>query len=223
MFMWTFKGHIRGGVAAALLVLMGCAGGQEHLSPGVDPVPRIVTVTSGGVPVNIAAPEGFCVDRATIDENPRGVFMFLSDCHIMENGRGARTPITAILTASVSPSGLPGVEQGLQPALTALARFLETPVGTFTLSKSNVEGSVTILESKQSERALYLLIEDRAYNTQAGASQRFWRAFSEVNGRLVALSVTGYSQNDPDEERALRIIRAFMQTTLDANQVMAAN
>ena len=218
--MRTFKGHIRGGYLAALsLILIGCAGGQEHLSPGIDPVPRAVTVSSADIPVVIAAPQGFCVDRATIDENPQGVFMFLSDCHIRENGRGARTPITAILTASVSPSGLPGVEQGLKPALTALAQFLNTPVGAFSLSKSNVEGAANILESKQSERALYLLIHDTAFNDQAGASNRFWRAFTEINGRLVALSVTGYNGNDPDEERALRIIRAFMQTTLDANMV----
>ena len=217
--MRTFKGHIRGGVTAALLVLIGCAGGQEHLAPGIDPVPRAVTISSADVPIVIAAPEGFCVDRATIDDNPQGVFMFLSDCHIRANGRGARTPISAILTASVSPSGLPGVEQGLQPALTALAGFLDTPVGAFSLSKSNVEGAATILESKQSDRALYLLIHDAAFNGQAGASNRFWRAFTEINGRLVALSVTGYNGDDPDEERALRIIRAFMQTTLDANMV----
>ncbi len=222
MSMRTFKGQIRGGAVAALLVLIGCAGGQEHLSPGIDPVPRAVSVTAGGAPLTIAAPQGFCVDRATIDENPNGVFMFLSDCHIQENGRGARTPITAILTASVSPTGLPGVEQGLKPALTALARFLETPVGTFTLSKSNVEGAVSILQSKQSERALYLLIEDAAFVDDAGASNRFWRAFTEVNGRLVALSVTGYKDNDPEEERALRIIRAFMQATLDANQMVVS-
>lgn len=218
--MRTFKGHFRGGLLAALsLILLNCAGGQEHLAPGPDPVPRAVSVIAGDTSVVIAAPEGFCVDRATIDENSQGVFMFLSDCHIQANGRSARKPISAILTASVSPSGLPGVEQGLQPALTALARFLDTPVGAFSLSKSNIEGATTILESKQSERALYLLIHDAAHTDQAGASNRFWRAFTEINGRLVALSVTGYNSNDPDEERALRIIRAFMQTTLDANSV----
>ena len=218
--MWTFKGQIRGGYLAALsLILIGCAGGQEHLSPGLDPVPRAVTISSADVPIVIAAPQGFCVDRATIDEAPQGVFMFLSDCHIRDNGRGARTPITAILTAGISPTGLPGVEQGLKPALTALAEFLNTPVGAFSMSKSNVEGAATILQSKQSERALYLLIHDAAYNDQAGASNRFWRAFTEINGRLVSLSVTGYNGNDPDEERALRIIRTFMQTTLDANMV----
>lgn len=218
--MWTCRTYLKGGYFAALsLILFGCDGGQEHLSPGVDPVPRAVTVSSANVPIIIAAPQGFCVDRATIDESPQGVFMFLSDCHIRENGRGARTPITAILTASVSPSGLPGVEQGLQPALTALSQFLDTPVGAFSLSKSNIEGAASILESKQSDRALYLLINDAAFNDQAGASNRFWRAFTEINGRLVALSVTGYNGNDTDEERALRIIRAFMQTTLDANVV----
>ncbi len=208
---------------AALLVftavLAGCAGlptsdGQMFPSP----IPQSVVVTAGGVDVVIAAPPGFCVDRPTIDENPRGVFMFLSDCRRVEaTGQMGRMPISALLTASVSPTGLAGSENGLKPALAALGEFLASPVGLFSMGKSNVDGAVSIIKAKQSDVALYILLEDSAFTDEAGASNRYWRAFTEINGRLVALSVTGYAKNDKEEERALRIIRAFMQATRDAN------
>lgn len=218
--MLIFRTIIKGAALVALSVLVaGCASDSAGINPFANPVPQAVNVTAGDVPIVVAAPPGFCVDRATIEENPGGVFMFLSDCHVPENGVGTRTPITAILTATISPTGLPGVEAGLQPALTSLSQFLETPVGLFSMGKNQVEGAVSILEAKQSERALYLLIEDAAFSDDAGASNRFWRAFTEIKGRLVALSVTGYARNDTEEARALRIIRAFMQVTIDSNAV----
>ncbi len=222
--MLTFKAIIKGAALVALSVLVaGCASNSAGINPFANPIPQAVNVTAGDTHIVVAAPPGFCVDRATIEENPGGVFMFLSDCHVPEGGTGARTPITAILTATISPTGLPGVEAGLKPALTSLSQFLESPVGLFSMGKSQVEGAVSILEAKQSERALYLLIEDTAFNDNAGASNRFWRAFTEIRGRLVALSVTGYARNDTDEARALRIIRAFMQVTIDANAIVAVN
>lgn len=204
----------------ATTLVISCTGGPTNIGPlGENPIPQSVTVKAGNIPVTVTAPQGFCVDRATIDENPRGVFMFLSDCgRSKTTGRSTRRPITAILTASISPSGLIGREKGLDAALKDLGNFLATPVGLFSMSKSNVDGATTIIKAKRSDRALYILVQDDAYSDEAGASKRFWRAFSEVNGRLVALSVTGYSKNDPNEERSLRIIRAFMQAMLDSNE-----
>lgn len=222
--MLIFKTLLKGAALVALSAFVaGCASNSAGVNPFANPIPQAVNVTAGGTPIVVAAPPGFCVDRATIEENSGGAFMFLSDCHVPEDGIGARTPITAILTATISPTGLPGVEAGLKPALTSLSQFLESPVGLFSMGKSQVENAVSIIEAKQSERALYLLIEDTAFSDDAGASNRFWRAFTEIKGRLVALSVTGYARNDVDEARALRIIRAFMQITIDANTIPATN
>ncbi len=216
--MLTFKStFIQATIIALTFSLYGCADAPNPLT-GLTPIPRAVTVNAGEVAVVIAAPPGFCVDRATIDENPRGAFMFLSDCHTNSStGQVARTPISAILTASISPTGMVGRESGVKPALSALGAFLASPVGLFSMGKSNVDRAVKILKAKQSDVALYLLVQDSAFQDDAGASNRYWRAFSEINGRLVALSVTGYTKNDPDEARALLIIRAFMQQILDAN------
>lgn len=212
------KSLINGVALAFLTVLIACTGGEQDSASGPTPIPKAVRVSAGGVELVIASPNGFCIDRATIAENSRGTFMFLSDCRVVAStGKAGRVPISAILTASISPTGLVGSEYGMQPALSALKQFLTTPVGAFTLSKSHVDGSTRILQTKQTDAALYLLVEDTAFDGSAGLSNRYWRAFTEVNGRLVALSVTGYSDSDPEEERSLRIIRGFVQSIIDAN------
>lgn len=215
--MRIYKTLIKGAALLALSgALLGCVEGPTTLGP--TPIPKAVSVTAGGTPLVIAAPNGFCVNRATVDENGRGAFMFLTDCRVIdEAGTTARVPISAILTASISPTGLVGSEQGMTPALNSLKGFLATPLGTFTLGKSNVEGAVSILSAKQSEVALYLLVQDTAFTDDAGASSRYWRAFTEMNGRLVALSVTGYAKNDREEARSLRIIREFVEAIVISN------
>ncbi len=215
--MRTFNILTKGAALVALSIVVACTTVQDT-GTGPTPIPKAVQVSAGDVPVVIAAPGGFCINRATIAENANGAFMFLSDCRVLaDTGAASRVPISAILTASISPTGLAGSENGMKPALSALGQFLATPVGAFSLGKSQVNGAVSILETKQTDTALYLLVEDRAFHDDAGVSNRYWRAFTEVNGRLVALSVTGYSDVDPEEKRSLRIIRDFMQAIVDAN------
>ena len=207
----------KGAALAALTLLFACSNVQQD-GTGPTPIPKAVRVTAGNIDLVVAAPNGFCIDRATIDENSRGTFMFLSDCRVVAStGKAGRVPISSILTASISPTGLVGSEHGMKPALAALGQFLSTPVGAFTLSKSHVDGATSILQIKQTDVALYLLVEDIAFDGSAGVSSRYWRAFTEINGRLVALSVTGYSDADPEEARSLRIIRGFVQAIIDAN------
>ncbi len=216
--MRTFKTLTKGAALVALSVVVACTGVVQDTATGPTPIPKAVLVSAGDVAVVIAAPDGFCIDRATITENTNGAFMFLSDCRVVAStGKAARVPISYILTSSISPTGLAGSENGMKPALEALGQFLATPVGVFTLGKSHVVGAVSILQTKQTNTALYLLVEDKEFSDDAGVSSRYWRAFTEVNGRLVALSVTGYSGSDPEEKRGLRIIRAFMQAVVDAN------
>ena len=218
--MRIFNRLTRGAALVALFAVFACTGVQQNGATGPTPIPKAVRVVAGDVEVVIASPNGFCIDRATIDENSRGTFMFLSDCRVVAGtGKAARMPISTILTASISPTGLAGSENGMKPALNALGQFLATPVGVFTLGKSHVNGAISVLQAKQTDTALYLLVEDKAFTDSTGVSNRYWRAFTEVNGRLVGLSVTGYSDSDPEEARSLRIIRAFVQAIVDANAV----
>ncbi len=177
-------------------------------------------VKVGGQEVVIQGPPGFCIDERLVDEARVGAFVFLSDCAVNPEATGptiARVPISAVLTASVSNKGLPGSENGLTAGLAQLQSFLETPFGQLTLSKSRDPRTLTVLSITRTDKAVFAFVEDLTQTTRTGESPRFWRAFTEVGGRLVALSATGYNASDPEQERIRRIIGAFVDSMHLAN------
>lgn len=174
---------------------------------------RAMTVDTAGQAVVIQGPAGFCIDERTVDETRTGAFVFLSDCAANPNGGAAtiaRVPISAVLTASVSNSGLPG-------SLAALQTFLETPIGQLSLGKSGNPRTITVLLMERTETAVFAYVEDTTVTTSTGESPRYWRAFTEVNGRLLALSATGYDRYDPEQLRIKRIIEEFVESLHTAN------
>ena len=176
-------------------------------------------VNAGGVDVVVVGPAGFCVDERLVDEARVGAFIFLSDC-AANPGEGpsiARVPISAVLTASISNRGLPGAEESMSAALAQLKSFLETPVGQLTLSKSRNPATLKVISITRTDNAIYAYIEDRTPTTHTGESPRFWRAFTEVNGRLAALSATGYNATDPEQARIKSILEAFVAALHAAN------
>ena len=199
---------------ALLAFLAACA-----FSP-TEGIMHARVVKAGGVDITVAGPTGFCIDERLVDEARVGAFIFLSDCAANPAAEGptiARVPISAVLTASISNKGLPGAEAGTGTALAELQRFLETPFGLLTLSKSHDPEAVTLLSIARTDDAVYAFIEDLGQTTRTGESPRFWRAFTEVNGRLAALSATGYNAADPDQERTKRILEAFVAAMQAAN------
>lgn len=180
------------------------------------------SVRAGGVDINVSGPVGFCVDEHTTEQNRVGAFVFLSDCAQRSGDAGptiASVPISAVLTAAISPSGLVGsVEHGVAGALGDLEAFLRTPLGTVTLGKGRDPSAVSIIDSFTTENALFILVQDSSARTTTGESPRYWRAFTEVNGRLAALSITGFSAADPNEARTRAIALAFVNAMQSANR-----
>lgn len=201
-----------------LLMLIPFVAACAH-SP-TEGITRARVVSAGGTDVTVAGPQGFCIDERLVDEARTGAFVFLSDCASNPETGGptiARVPISAVLTASVSNNGLPGAEAGRAAALGQLQAFLETPYGQLTLSKSHNPATLTLLSMSRTNNAVYAYIEDLTQTTRTGESPRFWRAFTEVNGRLAALSATGYNAADPEQARIKRILEAFVAAMQAAN------
>ncbi|MCF6306261.1 MAG: hypothetical protein L3J33_12940 [Rhodobacteraceae bacterium] len=201
-----------------LVLTIGAVLSACGFSP-TEGIHREITVKSGGATVVIAGPAGFCIDERTVDQSRAGAFVFLSDCAMTENSGPtiARVPISAVLTASVSNSGLPGVEQGLDGALADLQGFLETPIGQVSLGKSGNMNTISVLSLSRTENAVIAFVEDTTITSTTAESPRFWRAFTEIGGRLVALSATGYNRNDPEQERIGQIMMAFIASLHTAN------
>ena len=180
---------------------------------------RARVVNAGGVDVVITGPDGFCIDERLVDEARVGAFIFLSDC-AANPGEGpsiARVPISTVLTASISNKGLPGSEESMPAALTQLKSFLETPFGQLTLSKSRNPETLNVISITRTDNAVYAFVEDRTPTTHTGESPRFWRAFTEVNGRLAALSATGYNAADADQAPTKAVLEAFVAALHAAN------
>ena len=180
------------------------------------------TVVAGGVPVVVAGPAGFCIDAHTAEQNRAGAFVILYDCGQTEAGRAtiADVPLSAVLVAAVSPSGLLGArERGTGGALADLEAFLRSPAGLPSLGKGRVPGAVSILRSYRRNDALYILVQDLAAPTGAGLSPRYWRAFAEVNGRLTSLSANALANADTGEAQARTLAEAFVAAMQAANAV----
>ena len=96
------------------------------------------------------------------------------------------------MTASVSTGGFAGEGDTAAGSLEDLAEFAETREGRTVLGRSGQPDRVRILNTQLSGDVLYVLVEDRGAQPIAGIDRQFWRAFLEVNGRLVALSVLGF-------------------------------
>lgn len=188
------------------------------MSP-TEGIMRSRVVNAGGVDITVAGPPGFCIDERLVDEARVGAFVFLSDC-AANPGEGpsiARVPISAVLTASISNKGLPGSEAGMSAALKQLEAFLNTPFGQLTLSKSRNPETLKVISITRTDTAIYAFVQDMTPTTHTGESPRFWRAFTEVNGRLAALSATGYNAADPDQARIKAILEAFVEAMQAAN------
>ena len=95
--------------------------------------------------------------------------------------------------------------------------FAATAEGRAVLGRSGQPGRVRILDSQVRDGVLYVLVEDRGTLPIAGIDRRFWRAFLEVNGRMVALSELGFEGTGFSLQDGLNQMAALAQSIRAAN------
>lgn len=194
-------------LAGALAALGGCA-------TSLGGPPDSVTLPVAGRSVTVAGPPGFCIDAQSTTTGAPGAFVLLADCALLGGTPIDTPPVGAVLTASVAsaPAG-----EGDAPTLTLvrLARYLETPTGRALLGRSG-EG-VRVLASRNRGEVLYLFVEDRGPQPVAGIDPRFWRAFLDIEDRLVVLSLLAFEDGGIDPQQALDLVVRFADATGRAN------
>ena len=227
-------------IGAALLLLAACE------QPGVSgTTANQTTVTAGGQRITILAPAGFCVDSRSTSVTSSGAFVLVSDCHLLARDAGAaprlagaaasagtatppdpmaaaasdRPPVDAALTASISPTGL-GDAGPATRSLADLAAYAKTPEGLALIGRGGQSQGVRLLDSVTRDGVLYLRVEDRGPQPIAGLGPRFWRAFFEVNGRLVAVSELVFA-GGLDEQSGFNLVSAFVRAIKAANPAPA--
>lgn len=210
MCIWTSK---RGGSALAfvcLFLLTACAGGVGV--PGLSGGKRQVAL--GGGDVVIAGPRGYCVDEGATRDAATGGFAMLASCAALTLSPLAPRPdVRAVLTASVSAVDTTGA--GFDTA--AAESFFRSDGGRAMLARSGDAATLTVVASRRSETSLLLALVDTSQGLAPGMDDAYWRALTELRGRIVTLSVL------PPEGAAITPEAGFALTAQFVAQVRALN
>lgn len=195
-------------------------GGKGALAVVEKSEERAVFATAGNRIV-IEPPAGYCLDKASVAVSERSAFVLVTDClrdqqAVLANGADTLPrAFPGILTVTVSG------EAAFGSGATALASFeslLETEAAAGLLGRGNGGGPGRILAMNRVDGVLYVLVEERA--PEGGHSllaPRFWRAFTEIGGRLVLVTVSGFSDRPLAEEEMLAFLTAQMAGLRRAN------
>ncbi len=176
-----------------------------------------------GQQVALEPANGFCIAPESVDVGPASGFAMIGDCPATATPKDGEAQlevpraIPALLTVSIAeePMFAPGSPRGA--ALTDLERFLATPDGLATVGRSGKADAVSIVETRAIGDALYVHVEDRDVSALPMLAERFWRAFVEVNGRMVLVSLSGFREGPLEADQMLAHLAAQVVAVREAN------
>lgn len=226
MSTWTSD---RGGVPSPLalgllLFLAGCGaarfggGGGTADGGGRSFTPSASTSSSievAGREIVIKGPEGFCVDKSLSQTGGDTAFVLLGNCRVVSPGRGGGQPrVKALLTASVSGSGAGG---GVRDSTASMDRFFRSDTGRTALSRESDPGTVEVLETFENDGMFFLRARDTSPGIVPGAADDYWRAYFDLSGQIVSVSVIGFADKPLSPAKGLSTLREFADLIRSSN------
>jgi len=188
------------------LGLAGC----EGFEMGGEAPPAKQAALLGGA-VNVAGPDGFCVDVA--DSRLGRGFAILAPCVTLGLEGAGVVSQPAIITVQAGRAGTAAIT-GSEPAFAGL---LNTEAGAALLSQSGDASTVEILDSRSADNQVTVSFEDSAGAPIAGTQDREWRAFVDINGRLVPISARGLAAAPFGSASGDRMLDAAVAAMVSAN------
>ncbi len=196
------RGILIGGACA--LGLAGCA--DLNLNTAGTPVQRAALL--GGA-VDVAGPAGYCIDLA--DSRLARGFALLAPCGTL-GLKDVDAPRSAgLITVQAGRAGTAAVA-GSEPAL---AGFLESDAGAALLSDS-AEG-VIVLGTSANDNKVTVQFGDRDGTPIPGTQDTAWRAFVDINGRLVTISARGLTAQPLGASALERLLEDAVSAVLAVN------
>lgn len=139
------------------------------------------------------APAGYCVDPAASDAGAG--FVIMAPCATLGVGDAAPDVLgVATLQVGAADSGaVIGSEDDL-------ASFLASDAGAALLSADGDAQVITVNETVKEENTVTVQFTDNGAPPLAGLGAEEWRAFTDINGRLVTVAVRGLAVSPLSDE-----------------------
>lgn len=183
---------------------MGSGGGGTTASRGV-PAQEKIAVSQNAVV--IAGPRGFCVDPSGTQANSSTPFVMLGNCATISGRENAPQPTArAVLTATVAE---PDPTLQVAGAGAELQAFFQSEAGRAALARDGDPGKVQVHDSFEEDGIFYIRATDSGNGPVANLSKDQWRAYMDVNNRLVSASVLHFENSPLPAEQGLEVLRVF--------------
>jgi hypothetical protein len=92
-----------------------------------------------------------------------------------------------------------------------LADYFRSPPGRAALSRTGRADTVRVDEIRNGDGILYIRATDSGRSPLPGMAESHWRALFDVNGRLVTVSVSGFTDKPMSAEDGFRLVRSATQ------------
>ena len=191
-----------------LLALVACVpNGVSENSSRVSRGPT-TKITISGNDLIIQGPAGFCVDKKASQIGEYSAVLLLGNCAIVSPSFRKQEPkIKALLTATISsPEGNIGT---VADSVQSMDKFFRSENGRTALSRSSDPGTVEVLDTFHKDGIFYLRARDTSAGIVPGAAPDYWRAYFDLRGQLVSVSVIGFVNSPLEPEVALRTLQEF--------------
>ncbi|MEM6943000.1 MAG: hypothetical protein AAF565_04520 [Pseudomonadota bacterium] len=165
----------------------------------VEASPTRAIIAARGRQIVVSPSEGSCINEDAIDLSASSAFLLLTDCTLelgAKNGQAVRSRSGERLHMA---DGFPGlvtvsVAGEARGTLQSLEAFLVSPGGRDRLARGARGTPVEVVEMRELGDGLF--VHARALDDSLPILSRdFWRAFVEVNGRLIVVTVSGFRAN----------------------------
>jgi hypothetical protein len=152
--------------------------------------------------VIVQAPTGYCVDGPA--SKPNTGFAVVAPCATL-GGEQATPSTAAVATIQVGAEGS-GTVAGSE---TALRNFLETNAGAALLSGSGDSDTISAVDAQAAEGRVVVQFTDSAPHSMPGLQSQEWRAFKDINGRLVTVALRGLASVPLDDSTGIWLLNAI--------------
>lgn len=191
--MFTWINNALAGVALAALA--AC------VTPSGYATTRSASVLDGALKIEV--PAGYCIDRSAGRAGPDSAVVLMGRCSDSSSANAA------LLSVSVGESGSGGVMAAGAPALAA---FFTSEQGRATLSRDGKPDEIRIVQALSDKDTFLLDVDDQSIG-------EYWRAVTEINGRLITVSATGSAGVPLPAEDGRKIIDAMLRALRRANSL----